>query len=301
MLRLILVLSCFSFGNASIRDKITIAPGVDMPMISLGVSNHTLWIEVGGRGLDTAFNYGDAAQGETGLAVRNSGLPRSELFVTTKVSCCPTSFKDNFLAGCDKVGRNTSEDLQHDMNVLGLDYVDLILLHQPCDHLDDAVAEWKLLEKYVASGKARAIGVSNFNATMLEAFVSMVSTKPAVNQNGYSIGGHSKDLSSWGRDDVSVAKAKELGVTPMAYSPLGGYTKLDVLKDPTVLAVAAAHNRTAAQIALRWVAQQGIAVVTSTDKRSHQVADLEIFDFELTNHEMKRLSAVEPESVVVQI
>lgn len=300
-MRSILGLSVFSFGIASVKDTITIAPGVDMPMVTLGVSNHTLWIEIGGRGLDTAFNYGDANQAETGLAVRNSGLPRSDFFVTTKVSCCPTSFKDNYLAGCDKVGRNTSQDLQHDMDVLGLDYVDLLLLHQPCDQLEDAVAEYKLLEQYVASGKARAIGVSNFNATMLEAFVSMVSIKPAVNQNGYSIGGHSKELSPWGRDDVTLAKAKELGITHMAYSPLGGYTQLDVLKDPTVLAVAAAHNKTAAQIALRWNLEQGIPVVTSTNKRSHQMSDLDIFDFKLTDSEMKSLSAVKPESATLQI
>jgi diketogulonate reductase-like aldo/keto reductase len=274
-----------------------------MPQMFFGIANHTSWIDVGGRGIDSAFVYGDANQGEAGAAVKNSGVPRDELFVISKISCCPSSFGDPICH--DGSGRymNAQDQLAHNMQILGLEKVDLMLMHWPCDSMDDTLNMYKALLQFKASGKARGVGVSNFNATMLENLVSKVSQeeKPAINQVGFSIGANVQEITSWGRDDVTVQKSKELGVMPMAYSPLGGFTQVNVLKDPTVMAVAKAHGKNTAQIALRWITQQGITVVTRSDNKDHDILDLESFDITLTEDEMTRLSGIHALSQTIQI
>ena len=140
---------------------------------------------------------------------------------------------------------------------------------------------------------SRALGVSNLNASALSALLKVATVKPAANQCGYSVAGHSD--SYWGRDDATRRACEAAGITYSAYSPLGGWAiggTSHVLDDPTVRAVAAAHNVSAAQVALRWVVQQGVVAVTSTNKSAHVQDDLAIFDFELSADEMARLAAV---------
>lgn len=278
-----------ALATGALPKTITIAPGVEMPRLNFGMSNHSLFIELGGRGLDSAFIYGDDAQRETGHAVRASGLPRSEIFVTTKIPCCPAS---SFIQPgvCAALHANATRSIEHDLKTLGLGYVDLMLLHWPCAKWEDTLATYRAMVPMLHLMTARAIGVSNFNASAIRRLVGENVTRPAVNQCGFSIGGHAQPL--WGRDDETVAACKAAGITYSAYSPLGGWTKVDVLKDPGVLAIAASHGKTAAQVALRWVAQQDIVVVTSSNEPSHDEADLGIFDFELSDAEMARLSAV---------
>ena len=149
------------------------------------------------------------------------------------------------------------------------------------------------MEGMVAAGTAKAIGISNFNASMVEQMATAAKIKPAVNQCGFSIAGHSND--TWGRDDATVEMCKKYGIQYQAYSPLGGWAKggtSRVLDDPTVNAVAKAHNKSSAQVALRWIVQQDIVVVTETDKLSHEIGDLELFDWRLTKTEMENLSAL---------
>lgn len=272
---------------------VEIAPLIEMPLLSCGVSNRTNWVQAGGRGVDTAFSYGDPDQSNAGRVVVDSGHPRSEFFVTTKIPCCPTPFIDWCRPGWD----DTSAVMQHDLDVLGLGYADLLILHWPCTTMEATVETYRHMEGFARSGKARAIGVSNFNASFLEAFVAAVTIKPAVNQNGFSIGGHAKEETKWGRDDVTLAKCKELGITYSAYGPLGDTTSVDVLHQPRVLEVAAAHKRSAAQVALRWVVQQGIPSVTSTNSLQHAADDLEVYNFELTAEEMQLLAEVQPDGV----
>jgi len=101
-----------------------------MPKIFFGIANHTRWIEVGGRGLDSGYVYGDDNQRELGQAINNSGVPRSELFVITKMPCCPSSFPDQICTHPEQQGAQaTMPDFNHSMSLLGLDYVDLLLLH----------------------------------------------------------------------------------------------------------------------------------------------------------------------------
>ena len=211
---------------ASQPTTIEIAPGVQMPLLNMGFhSNHTEFISLGGRGLDTALVYGDPAQKEVGAAVRASGLSRSELFVTTKIPCCPDDFAS---AACLLFPlRNVDHWIDHDFETLGLDYVDLMLLHWPCHRPEDTLATYRHMERLVAAGKARAIGISNFNATAIDWLLSQqLSVRPVVNQCGHSIGGHAPTLTKWGRDDPTVAKCREENITYSAYSPLGGWTKV---------------------------------------------------------------------------
>ena len=281
--------------------RVEIAPGVLMPLLFFGVQdNHTMAIDLGARGLDTANIYGDKQQREVGAAVRAAvaaGIPRADLFVTSKIECCPGS---QFVGGKAKgaamclLKNHPAKNIQHDFDVLGLDYVDLMLLHWPCDDFADSVKTYKAMEPLVASGKARAIGVSNFNASLIEALLPQVSVKPAINQCGYSIAGHSLD--QWGRDDATRQACEAHNITFSAYSPLGGWAKggtSHVLDDPTVNAVAKAHNTSAAAVALRWVTQQGVVAVTSSDKPSHVSGDLASFDFDLSREEIDRLARVQ--------
>ncbi|EOD29446.1 hypothetical protein EMIHUDRAFT_113767 [Emiliania huxleyi CCMP1516] len=242
--------------------SVEIAPSVLMPMLSFGITmQHSLFLALGGRGLDTAFDYGDKYQAELGRAVATSGLLRSAVFVTTKVPCCASSFvKDDVYSNHCHARRSpeeTAADVAHDLSVLGMPFVDLLLMHWPCDSTADTVATWRVLERLALDGRARAIGVSNFNASAIESLLPHVKVRPAVNQ---------------------------------AYSPLGSAAPGGV---PRVLSDTNAHNRTAAAVALRWLVQQGVPVVTQSDKKEHMVDDLEgVFSFELTDSEMARLAAI---------
>ena len=281
---------------------VQIAPGVDMPMMNFGFQkNHTMAFDLGVRGFDTALAYGDAQQKEVGAAVRaavaTGTVKRSDIFVTSKIPCCPgTAFTKTTLATCNPLTgyKNSTKAIEHDFAVLGLDYIDLLLLHWPCDDFEDSVTAYKAMEPYVKSGKVRAIGISNFNASALTALLPRVSIKPAMNQCAFSIAGHSDDL--WGRDDATREACKANNMAYAAYSPLGGWAKHGtghVLNDPTVKAVAAAHNVSAAQVALRWVTQQGVVAVTSSDNPAHVMGDVASFDFELTEEEVEKLAKVQ--------
>uniref|UniRef100_A0A7S0J8M2 NADP-dependent oxidoreductase domain-containing protein n=1 Tax=Calcidiscus leptoporus TaxID=127549 RepID=A0A7S0J8M2_9EUKA len=282
----------------AVVPRVEIAPGVHMPLINFGVQkNHSLAVALGGYGLDTANVYGDAQQRDVGAAVRQAvarGIPRSELFVTSKIECCPGSEFMGPTAPFVCLGKkDPASDLKHNFDVLGLTYVDLMLLHWPCDELEGSVAAYKAMQALLPSGRVKAIGVSNFNASALAALMSRISVKPAVNQCGYSIAGHTDRL--WGRDDATRTACEAANITYSAYSPLGGYVKggtSHVLDDATVGAVAKVHNTSTAAVALRWVTQQGIVAVTSSDKASHILGDLASFDLELTEDEMAKLATV---------
>ena len=293
-------------GMASALDpRVEIAPNVLMPRLTLNAfPNTSSWLRVGGRAMDCALDYGDERQGELGRAVAASGLPRSEVFITTKVPCCP---KGPFgpsgwpflpVAGCGNATRNTTADIEHDLHVIGVGYVDLLLLHFTCDRFEDTLRTWRVLETAALSGRARAIGVSNFNRTDLEQLVAAARIRPAVNQAGFAIG--SPQNQTLGRDWGTVQRCQELGVTYMAYAPFGERnataptSRVDVLRDPTVRRVAQRHNRSTAQVGLRWVLQHGMAVVTSASSAAYQEEDLGVFEegFELSEQDMAELDAV---------
>ena len=231
-----------------------------------------------------------------GEAVHASSLERQAIFVTTKVPCCPATTWENFCnatGSCAKLGNNTTEQINHDLKVLGLEYVDLMLLHWPYDTFEESMSAYRAMEDMVASGTARAIGVSNFNASWLERLYNEAKVKPSVNQCALSIGDHTSPM--WGRDDETVKMCKKLGVTFEAYSPLGGWARGGtghILNDPIVKSIGETHNKSAAQVALRWIVQQDLAVVTASNDIEYDESDLELWDFALTNEEMQQLSSI---------
>mmetsp|Transcript_37007 Transcript_37007/g.86423 ORF Transcript_37007/g.86423 Transcript_37007/m.86423 type:complete len:283 (-) Transcript_37007:224-1072(-) len=275
----------------------TIAAGVAMPYVNLGgvhshPSNYTLWLEKGGRGLDTALMYGDDVQLSMGDAIKASGIPRDQLFVTSKVPCCPARFTswcswyDSEYAELDAYTRATI-----DLRLLSVDHVDLMLLHWPCDTLEDTVRTYRSLERFQLSGKARAIGISNFNASAIDAlFAAGLKVTPTVNQCGFSIGNHRNP--KLGSDYDTLMKCRAKNITYSAYSPLGGLSGIPVLSNPAVQTVAKRHGKSTAQVALRWVTQQGVVAVTASNNSRYDAEDLDILDFSLDDSEMDTLKMI---------
>ena len=307
-----LIIACiFQQASTPLAQQLSleIAPGISMPLLANGISrNHSVWLASGGRHIDTAFWYGDAQQAAVGEAIAASGVPREELFITTKVACCPTERCSSF---CDAPPNlvnisstaNVAEQLEHSLALLGLNQADLVLLHNPCRRPEDTATAYAALEAAHARGLARAIGVSNLNASALAALLEVATVPPAVNQCSLSIAGHpaahdgmgttcQEGSRRYGADDETVRFSAQHGVAFAAYSPLGSISKVDVLGHAEVQAVARAKGKTAAQVALRWLVQQGITAVTATSNAEHAAQALDIFTFTLTPGEMRRLSRI---------
>lgn len=302
---------------------VEIAPGIEMPMITMGgvnktlypdypdYSNYSLWIELGGRGFDSAWEY--RTQGGVARAMAASGIPREQLFLTTKIpgslhgGCCGcpgASPPGSCLKDCHGVcfpasGHYTADNatayIMEDLRLLfenGVDYIDLLLLHEPCDYLApypyNASAEsgaiYGAMEAAYLSrdpalkGRIKSIGVSNFDGEMLTLLAATNKVKPAVNQCRMSVGEYDKATHEF---------CRRHGITYQAYSTLHGN-----LKDPAVTAAAAAHNVTVQQVTMRWVAQLGVPFVTASESEAYDRADMAIFDFTLTDAEMEAISNV---------
>jgi len=293
-----------SFGAPNRPTTILIAPGVEMPFVNLGgvesaPSNYLDFLNSGGTGLDTALTYGDDIQIQVKQAVDKAvanGRSRNDIFVTTKVPCCPNNIwgpgEKNVHCLTPEFNGTIMDDVNRNVALLG-GPADLMLLHWPCTTVDETVKAYAQLEEALAQGKTRAIGVSNFNASVLNQFLPQVKVKPAVNQCAHSIGAHNAThLPLRGGDSITAQLCKEKGISYSAYSPLGGLDGIDVFKNPTVIKIGEAHNVSAAQVALRWLVQQNISVVTAADQHDYIVEDLDLFSFELSDGEMATLSAI---------
>ncbi|MEU9381060.1 aldo/keto reductase [Streptomyces sp. NPDC048279] len=259
-----------------------------MPALGLGVFQTppgetrdavTAALELGYRHIDTAAAYGN--EREVGQAVRDSGVPRDELFIETKIWISDYGY-DETLHGFDKSAAK-----------LGVDRIDLLILHQalPSD-FDRTIAAYHALEKLLADGKVRAIGVSNFMAGHLTALLGATSVVPAVNQ--LEIHPYFQQRAVLGFDD-------EHAILDQAWSPIGGITfypgygqdRRSVLRDPVVTRLAGAHGRSPAQVLLRWGLQQGRSVIPKSTRRERIAENIDVFDFELTTDELAALDALE--------
>eukprot|EP01046_Picozoa_sp_COSAG06_P041585 COSAG06_NODE_5180_length_3656_cov_2.089401_1_plen_232_part_10 len=226
-------------------------------------SNWTAYLALGGRGIDTGLTYGDAVQEKVATAIAASGLPRSEIFLGTKVPCCPNKFGPWPGAHCTVAEFNgtIAQDVARNTALLG-SAPDLTLLHWPCITLEQTLTAWRGLETALADGHTHAIGVSNFNASLLAKMLPKVNVTPAVNQCGHSIAHHTLNQTAatckggyCGGDDGTAAFCAKHAIQYSAYTPLGGLSGLDIFKEPTVIAIGKAHNVSAAQVALRWLVQ----------------------------------------------
>jgi 2,5-diketo-D-gluconate reductase A len=251
--------------------------GVSMPRLGFGVfqvpNDETeaavaTALEVGYRGIDTAKIYGN--EEGVGAALAKSGIPRNELFVTTKLW--------NSDHGYDSVMRAFDDSLRR----LRLDQLDLYLIHWPTPRRDRFVETWRAFEKLLADGGTRAIGVSNFQPAHLRRVIDETGTVPAVNQI---------ELHPYLTQTEPRAFDAEHGIATEAWSPLakGG----DLLKEPLVTSLASKYDRTAAQVVLRWHLQLGNIVIPKSVTPSRVRENFEIFDFELADDDVAALSGLD--------
>jgi len=229
-----------------------------------------LALDAGYRHIDTAQNYGNE-QG-VGKAIAGSGLPRHELYVTSKLG------DRNHRP--DDVRRSFDQTLKD----LGLDYLDLFLIHWPLptEYDGDYVATWKAMTDLVAEGRLRSAGVSNFQPAHLERIIAETGIAPTVNQF---------ELHPYLTNDAARAASAQHGIAVEAHSPLGHDGK--PLTDSTITRIAADREKTTAQIILRWHIQHGHIIIPKSARPERMAQNLAIFDFELTAEEIAAIDALD--------
>ncbi|AXQ78493.1 aldo/keto reductase [Streptococcus chenjunshii] len=223
-------------------------------------------LAAGYRHIDTAQAYFNEA--EVGRAIADSGIPREEIYVTTKL------WLQDYAYDLAVKGINSS------LERLGLDYIDLLLLHQPYGEVEQA---WKALEEAQTAGKIKSIGVSNMTPTLWQRYVPHFNTVPAVNQVELHPYSQQKELRAL------LAKDK---VIVEAWGPLGQGNK-ELLSDPAVVKLAKKYGKDVGQIILRFENQEGIVVLPKSTKPERIKSNLNIFDFELTPSELEELRALD--------
>jgi len=250
--------------------------GVDFPMMSIGTWQYDTAtaeqvvkeaLAIGFNHIDTANNY----RNQKGVGAALKGVDRDSYFLTTKIP--------------DGTASQTEAYLAQDLDELGLDYVDLMLVHFPprgnsCSAMQ---AQWAAMEEFYKAGKAKAIGVSNFCPSSIECIMEKATVTPAVNQVQYHVG--------MGVDPISVKSASEkYGIHLQAYSPLGN-GESDLITGDLVTTIGAKYDKTGAQVALRWIQENGVSLTTKTTKTSHMQEDLDVFTFQLSAEDKASLDA----------
>ncbi|MCD8331558.1 MAG: aldo/keto reductase [Oscillospiraceae bacterium] len=249
--------------------------GYEMPIMGLGTYSLTdeecavsiaALLEAGGRLIDTAYMYGN--EDAVGQAVRDSDVPREEIFVITKLY--PTQYD------------NAAEAIDEALERMGLDYIDMILLHHPGD---GDVEAYLALEQAVADGKVHSIGLSNWYVEELEEFLPQVNITPALIQN---------EIHPYYQENDVIPYIQSLGIVVQGWYPLGGrgYTA-ELLGDETISAIAEAHGVSSAQVILRWNLQKGVVVIPGSSNPDHIRENLNLFGFELTDEEMEQINALD--------
>ncbi|MGW2381591.1 aldo/keto reductase [Streptomyces sp. NPDC001658] len=250
--------------------------GVEMPQLGFGVwqvpddeaeQAVTTALEAGYRSIDTAAIYGN--EEGTGKAIAASGLAREDIFVTTK------------LWNSDQGYDSTLRAFDSSLAKLGLDYLDLYLIHWPMPERDLYTDTYKAFEKLHADGRIRAIGVSNFEPAHLERLIAETSVIPAVNQI---------ELHPHLQQHAAREYDAQQGIATEAWSPLGQGKGL--LEVPAIVAIAQKHGRTPAQVVLRWHLQLGNVVIPKSVTPSRIKENIEIFDFSLDTEDLAAISAL---------
>lgn len=266
----------FDFESKTVR----LNSGYDMPIYGLGtyslhgetcVNSVKSALASGVRLIDTAHVYGN--EEEIGRAIREAmqelGLKREDIFVTTKI-----------YPGSDMADPEAA--IQGCLDRLNIEYVDLMLLHHP-DSND--VKAYKSMEQFVAEGKIRSIGLSNWYVEELTDFLPQVTITPAVVQ---------KEIHPYYQENEVIPYIQDLGIVVEGWYPLGGRGHTaELLGDEVISAIAAAHNKSTAQVILRWNLQKGVVVIPGSSNPAHIQENTELFDFELTAEEMAQLKALD--------
>ena len=254
----------------------TLNNGVKMPVVGFGVfqvkdeeeCKRVVLdaIDAGYRLIDTAQSYGN--EEAVGKAIQETNVPREELFITTKV------WISNY--GYEKAKASVEESLKK----MQLDYFDLVLLHQP---FKDYHGAYRALIDLYKEGKIKAIGVSNFYPNILTNFCEVVKVKPVVNQ---------VELHPYYTQEKALETMKYYDVIPEAWAPLGG-GRYNPFEDEMLKGIAAKYNKSVGQVILRWNVQRGVVVIPKSTHVERIKENIDIFDFELNEEEMKQISSLD--------
>lgn len=265
---------------------LTLNNGVTMPALGYGVfqtqPDETIAavrsaLGVGYRHIDTAAAYGN--EREVGQALRESGVPRDDVFVETKVWISDYGY-DATLHAFDKSAAK-----------LGIETIDLLILHQALpSRFDLTIDAYRALETLLADGRVRAIGVSNFMTNHLDDLLAATTVVPAINQ---------LEIHPYFRQPAVLAADASHGTVSQAWSPIGGITfyrdsgHTSTLEDPTIGAIATAHGRTPAQVMLRWHLQQGRSAIPKSVTPSRIAENFDVTGFDLTDEELATIDGLE--------
>ncbi|MEV6232788.1 aldo/keto reductase [Saccharopolyspora shandongensis] len=254
----------------------TLNNGIEIPQLGFGVfqvpdaettAAVAAALQAGYRSIDTATIYGNEAG--VGRAIAESGIARDELFVTTK------------LWNADQGYDTTLEAFDRSLDALGLDHVDMYLIHWPTPARDLYLETWKAIEKLVADGRVRAAGVSNFQPAHLRRLLDSSALVPAVNQIELHPGLQQRELR---------ALHAERGIATEAWSPLAQGA---LLRESTVTEIAARHGKSPAQVVIRWHLQLGNIVIPKSVTPSRIRENIDVFDFALSEDEMTAIAALD--------
>ena len=261
----------FDFENRIV----TLNSGYKMPIIGLGTyslsddecyNSVMVLLEAGGRLIDTAYMYHNEAS--VGRAVRESKIPREEIFVITKLY--PNQFS------------NPESAIEEALKKMDIGYIDMMLLHHPGE---EDVKAYLAMEKAVNEGKIRSIGLSNWYVKELEKFLPQVNITPALVQN---------EIHPYYQENNVIPYIQNLGIVVQGWYPFGGrgYTA-KLLGNEVILEISKNHGVTSAQVILRWNLQKGVVVIPGSSNPNHIRENLDLFGFELTDDEMNRINALD--------
>ena len=224
-------------------------------------------LKAGYRHIDTAAGY--CNESDVGKAIKDSGIDRSEIFITSKLWVQDMMDYESAQKG-----------IEASLEKSGLEYFDLYLLHQACG---DYFSAWRAMETAYQEGKLKAIGVSNFYPNILTNFCEVVKVKPVVNQ---------VELHPYYTQEKAIETMKYYDVIPEAWAPLGG-GRYNPFEDEMLKGIAAKYNKSVGQVLLRWNVQRGVVVVPKSTHVERIKENIDIFDFELNEEEMKQISSLD--------
>ena len=256
----------------------TLYNGVKMPVIGYGTyaikpedteQAVSAALKAGYRCIDTAAGYFNEEQ--VGAAIKKSGIPRDQLFIVTKLWIQDQGYE------------NTKKAFETSLKKLQLDYVDLYLIHQP---FGDYYGSWRAMEEIYESGKARAIGVSNFESDRLIDLIWNHRIAPHVNQ---------VEINPYSQREGARNVMRHFNVQPMGWGPLA-QGQLNIFNDKVLNEIARHHNKTTAQVILRWFVQSGIQAIPRSVKPERMAENINIFDFNLTDAELEQIKKLERKS-----